>query len=302
MWMILVEGMTTSPKNSNSYAPHMRVKIALSVAKSERRLREKSMNQRVLCEGCLRPDTVCLCEGLPSQRIATDTHILVLQHPNEFKKKTISTVPLMPLVLEHITVRVGYRFEPNDLALVREALAHGQVPLLLFPGPDALSLDTVNNEESFVGTIRTPAVEQLSHLNDSDMNHNNKRLLILIDGTWSQASRMARESPSLVECCQAVQFTAPGNSIYDAIRKEPEQHCLSTLECCARALVHLETDKVNANRASMHLEAALRSLVDQQQERRLVPVPRHAPTTTKLYEKNRQRYQIEQELFPNANE
>jgi DTW domain-containing protein YfiP len=256
------------------------------------------MNQRVLCERCLRPDTVCLCEGLPSQRIATNTHILVLQHPNEFKKKTISTVPLMPLVLEDITVRVGYRFEPNDLALVREALAHGQVPLLLFPGPDALSLDTVNNEESFVGTIRTPAVEQLSHLNDSDMNHNNKRLLILIDGTWSQASRMARESPSLVECCQAVQFTAPGNSIYDAIRKEPEQHCLSTLECCARALVHLETDKVNANRASMHLEAALRSLVDQQQERRLVPVPRHAPTTTKLYEKNRQRYQIEQELFP----
>ena len=36
--------------------------------------------------------------------------VLVLQHPNEHRKKNVSTVPLMPLVLRHFTKKVGYTF------------------------------------------------------------------------------------------------------------------------------------------------------------------------------------------------
>ena len=120
---------------------HFRVKIASSITKGERRRQERKSKSRQLCKGCHRPPITCVCEALPPKKLFTNTTILVLQHPNEFRKKSLSTVPLLSLVLENIHIKRDYKFTLTDLPLVQEYLKRGQRPLLLFPSDDAISLD-----------------------------------------------------------------------------------------------------------------------------------------------------------------
>merc|ERR1711957_140186 len=81
------------------------------MGKSERREKERRAVSRTLCPRCSRPSTVCVCQGLPSdgKKIELDVHVLVLQHPNENRKKNVSTVPLMPLVLRHFSFLLSFR-------------------------------------------------------------------------------------------------------------------------------------------------------------------------------------------------
>ena len=123
------------------YDPNMKTKIACSVAKTERREVERSRVGRETCNRCIRPPELCVCQSLPEELINTSTTVLILQHPRERRRRSLSTVPLMPLVLKKCEVKSGYRFTPLQLDLVTEWLNKGQKPLLLFPGPSALSLD-----------------------------------------------------------------------------------------------------------------------------------------------------------------
>ena len=132
---------THSFSKVEQYDPNLKTNIASSAAKTERRLIERSRGGREMCERCSRPPPLCVCQSLPEQLIDTSTHVLILQHPRERRRKSLSTVPLMPLVLEKCTVKTGYGFEVQQLDLVTECLGRGQKPLLLFPGLDAISLD-----------------------------------------------------------------------------------------------------------------------------------------------------------------
>lgn len=112
---------------------------------------------------------------------------------------------------------------------------------------------------------------------------------------------MARDSPSLLAACQQVQFTSEHhNCIYDAVRKEPAGHCLSTLEACAKALSLLETSatKTNNNNTQHYLEAVLQRHVDTHLINARLCAPRSVgKAARKLYEKNKRRREIELELF-----
>lgn len=131
----------SSATESIKFASHLKTKIASSVAKTERREKERSLIGRKICERCKRPPVLCVCKSLPEKLISTSTHVLILQHPREFRRRSLSTVPLIPLVLEKCTIKVGYNFTPDQLHLVQECLDRGQKPLLLFPGPSAIDLD-----------------------------------------------------------------------------------------------------------------------------------------------------------------
>lgn len=223
---LLVASLRTPPPTSSSlsshsltsYKPHLKVKIASSIAKSERRENERSANARELCRRCKRPLTICVCHGLPNnnETISLDTHVLILQHPREFRRKTISTTPLIPLVLNECTIKVGYSFQLENLPLVQQVLQEGGKPLLLFPGDDSLSIDSPNQAMLAMkkSIPERGTINELSPI-PSSAHSPNKSLLILIDGTWSQARKMIKESSELVAVCQKVQFTSPGNSIYD---------------------------------------------------------------------------------------
>lgn len=222
--------------------------------------RDRSITEgdyRHYCEGCNRPLPQCLCKHLPEEKIVLETKVLVLQHPVEFRRKTISTVPLLKLVLDECNVLVGRSFDVELENIIDGACHEGRIPLLLFPGPNATVLE--DND----------AMEQLQSANydSSDtlelVEHRSaKYLLIIVDGTWTQAKRMVRNSPVLMQKCNPIQFTGTDDlSIYDAIRKQPDTHCLSTLESCVRTLKLLEPDNEKTEEASKHLLSALRSMI-----------------------------------------
>ena len=71
-------------RNHNLVSPDQRAEGSL-----------ESTEWRQYCPGCQRPLPQCLCDHLPASRIRLDTDVLVLQHPVEFRRKTISTVPLL---------------------------------------------------------------------------------------------------------------------------------------------------------------------------------------------------------------
>eukprot|EP00578_Thalassiosira_sp_NH16_P006319 CAMPEP_0181123112 /NCGR_PEP_ID=MMETSP1071-20121207/25702_1 /TAXON_ID=35127 /ORGANISM="Thalassiosira sp., Strain NH16" /LENGTH=259 /DNA_ID=CAMNT_0023208185 /DNA_START=210 /DNA_END=986 /DNA_ORIENTATION=+ len=259
----------------------MKTKIASSVAKTERRNTERSRVGRDMCERCNRPPPLCVCESLPEQLVATSTSVLVLQHPRERRRKSLSTVPLMPLVLEKCTVKTGYNFTPRDLGIVSECLPGGQKPLLLFPGPDAISLDDDANSDV------------VQHLQNKD------QLLILIDGTWAEARRMIMQSPELIKNCQQVQFQSECESIYPVeLRKEPEKHCVSTLESCAHALMLLEPSAERAAEAKTFLEESMRCMVDKRMSvsESRNRAPRFSRPGKQIFEKDKRRHEIKQEL------
>ena len=211
---------------------------------------------RDYCRSCNRPPTQCLCEHLPSEKIGLETKVLVLQHPVEFRRKTISTVPLLKLVLEQCHVLVGRSFDVELETIIHGACDEGRIPLLLFPGPNATVLEDCD------------AMEQLQFANynsDTQAEHAKKKkkyLLIIVDGTWTQAKRMVRNSPVLMQKCNPIQFTGTEDvSIYDAIRKQPDTFCLSTLESCVRTLQLLEPGNVKTEEASTHLLDSLRYMI-----------------------------------------
>jgi DTW domain-containing protein YfiP/ribosomal protein S18 acetylase RimI-like enzyme len=199
---------------------------------------------------------------LPSQRIGFQTDVLILQHPAEFRRKTFSTVPLLKLVLERVQICVGHQF---DLSLkpLQEAISKGYNILVLFPGPDAISLDAPTTKQQACDPTRLSPILGSDDKEDNKQETNDVRrnVLILFDGTWTQARKMALASPELLQHCQQVQFASDSISLYDGVREQPEPHCRSTLEACAQALVLLEPHNSNATLAQDYLHAALQSLV-----------------------------------------
>ncbi len=163
--------VTHSLSSGSTYSEHLKTKIADSVAKTERRLKERSAESRKICNHCKRVPVLCICKSLPPKLISTSTNVLVLQHPREFRRKSLSTVPLMPLVLEKCLIKVGYNFTPDQLELVQECLDKGQKPLLLFPGPSAIDLDADSTD---LNESDSTKVNVLKNLQQKD------QLLILV--------------------------------------------------------------------------------------------------------------------------
>lgn len=129
---------------------------------------------------------------------------------------------------------------------IQNAVRDGFTPLLLYPGGEAKALDGPTAEtEIFDGKL--PVLRRL--------------LLVLIDGTWSQARSIIRDSPGLLEATTCAQFTASAQSELHRVRSQPKPHCLSTAEACAQALRLIEPTSTVV-RATSHLEAALKRMVD----------------------------------------
>ena len=296
-WLILslvffhrAAGLSSSPTASSKTTTSTEVvttssfdwpKITGSILKGERRALERDTGLRETCSGCSRPHTLCLCSNLPSPKLVTSTRVLILQHPNERRKRNLSTTPLLQLALEKCVVKVGYDF---DATILDEFPDHR--PLLLYPSDDAVALD---DDDIEFGGGHVDMTMTSTDTNDSNTQqhhpHKKNLLLILIDGTWAEAKRMLRESLQLVQECQAVKFTSVDQtSIYDVLRKEPQPHCLSTLEACSKALQYLEATNVQTTLHDLlktHVDAHLANKRQMQQQPRYVNRGggRHVPQT-----------------------
>ena len=269
-----------------------RSKIAASIAKSQRRADARSIQPRERCAHCNRPQVQCLCDALPKTKIALqNTKVLVLQHPAEFRKSTISTVPLLSLVLDGVEVVVGRKFDAST-RVIQEALNDNYTLALLYPSEEAIDLDNPTKEEQDLLGMG-PSNDE-SQISSSDTS---KTLLIACDGTWSQARRMFLNSPELISVCHQVQFTSSTSTVYDQIRTEPEDFCLSTSEAVAEALIRLEP---NGEVAKQYIHSALEKLVDvqlQHSSNEHVADPRFQTKKQTMYAKLQKRLEIEQSLF-----
>ncbi|KAG1970090.1 DTW domain-containing protein [Pimephales promelas] len=171
--------------------------------------------RRPTCRRCCRPVKVCLCPYLPALPLDVSTSLYIVQHPAE-ESRVLRTVPLLAACLApgKCRVFVGRRFSEDrypDLA----AVCRDSSSLLLYPGA---------------------AAESLEDLSFSSATHS----VILIDGTWSQAKDMFLRNP-LLQLPRQVQLRSAPSSQY-VIRTQPNNMCVSTLECAAVALAIMENN------------------------------------------------------------
>ncbi len=160
---------------------------------------------REQCWRCRKAREKCVCGLVP--RVENRTGILVLQHKTE-RRHPLGSVRLLRLGLARVRVEVAFQEAVPPLALPPGAG-------LLYPGPGARELAGLPPDAR-------PAA------------------LLALDGTWSQAKRMFRESP-WIQALPRFQVTprAPGRY---RIRTEPSPRHVSTLEAVVLALLALEPD------------------------------------------------------------
>ena len=255
--------------------------LSRSVKTSQHALKEEASpsSYRSYCPRCQRPAPTCLCHALPRDGPISlpNIRVLILQHPREARKrKRTSTVPLIGLCLDDVTICVGTRFgcgddnEGKGHASCPEALREvlnkpGEDVILLYPGETALPL----NEREVA-----PAGKASSRDNDS-LSHE-KVTLMVIDGTWAQTQSIYQQSPCLQRLPQYM-FTEDTESLFDPIRQEPASHCTSSLEAISRALRivggrNKEDDNGSGDKAiavaaaAVALEDSLRAMVKGQMQ------------------------------------
>jgi DTW domain-containing protein YfiP len=165
--------------------------------------------ERPTCYRCFRPETFCLCSVIP--RVDNRVPVVILQHPRE-RTHPFNTARLTELGLARVEVLVDHlgklRRDPSPLGSLDGCA-------LLYPGPSARDVTTL------------PA---------SDI----PRRLFVIDGTWHHARTLYRDIPVLQSLPK---LTLPDHlrSAFQ-IRRQPDIHCLSTIEAVVFALRALEPE------------------------------------------------------------
>lgn len=183
---------------------------------------------RPTCLRCFRPHTLCLCNYAEPVQLPID--VLVLQHPNE-RGKYYGTLKLLQALARNVSVLRGVLFDRNQLI---DAIGP-RSPYILYPGPAA----------QLMGSI--------------DINC--QPVLIVIDGTWSEAGKIYRRNEYLAQL--------PSVKLQDAvstyrIRKQPKKGYLSTIEATISAMEALPVLDPKAQVACQTLKAAFNAMVEQQ--------------------------------------
>ena len=165
---------------------------------------------RPRCLRCRRPTSVCYCASIPC--LPTRTRVVILQHPRE-RDMPIGTARMASLALPQAVLRVGRTWD-HDAALAAELNDPSRPAILLYPGPGARDI------------LRDPPTGPVT--------------LVVVDGTWSQAKTVVRDSACLRELPRYA-FAAPTPSEY-RIRREPDDAFVSTIEALMHVLGALEGD------------------------------------------------------------
>ena len=170
---------------------------------------------RETCYRCFWPKPLCWCGSITP--MGTSTRFVFLMHPKEFKHEKAATGRLTHLCLENSEIIVGVGFDEDER--VREIVQDPDAyPVLLYPGKEALNLS--------VNALRPPDLQ------------GRRRVIFLIDATWSLGKKMLRLS-TVLQGLPKIMFTPEQPSRF-VIKQQPQPGCLSTLEATHETLLALE--------------------------------------------------------------
>lgn len=173
---------------------------------------------------------VCYCAHVTEVR--THTRVVIVQHPRE-ADVPINTARIAKLCLPNseLVVTVAADEEPVVRALIEQAREGGVG--ILFPGEDTRDIRELTDGPS------------------------HPRTLVVIDGTWWQASKVLKMSPALASLPRyGLIPQSPSNY---RIRKEPSIECLSTIEALCEALAALEGPTVDVRAMLSPFDAMVES-------------------------------------------
>ncbi|MEM9644668.1 MAG: tRNA-uridine aminocarboxypropyltransferase, partial [Planctomycetota bacterium] len=159
------------------------------------------------CFRCFRPHAACYCDLIP--RIANRTSVVILQHRRE-RFHPFNTARIVQRALMASELMVGHNHELSHQFAEKDLADDVR---LLFPGDDAPVLSDL------------PPGDRPSQL-------------VIPDGTWHQVKTLMRDVPRLQSLGRV--RLAPASPGRYRIRREPDEHSLSTLEATHAALSVLE--------------------------------------------------------------
>lgn len=183
-----------------------------------------SLAKQERCKRCTRPKSLCICDKLPDEKLASPVEIVILQHPQE-SDVVLGTAPLVTSLLARAETRVGLSWPSLDAALGRKVVREKWA--VLFASKLTPEL------------LQRLAKERVLLLDRHDQPRANDAVpiegFIVLDGTWSQAKTLWWRNPWLLKLERvAVQPREP--SMYGKLRKEPRREWVSTLEAIADVL------------------------------------------------------------------
>jgi DTW domain-containing protein YfiP len=162
----------------------------------------------MVCAICRLPTTLCICALVP--RLPTRTRVVLVVPWGEARKPS-NTGVLATRCLENSAVQIRHK---GTGPLQAPVIHDGEMPLVLFPSPDATPIT------NYVASPQPIA-------------------LIVPDGSWPQARAHRR----LLRHHRCVTLPDLGPSEY-RLRAEPQVGGLATLEAIARALGILEGEAI----------------------------------------------------------
>jgi DTW domain-containing protein YfiP len=160
------------------------------------------------CPACMMYRELCVCAAIPT--LVTRTRLVLLIHYREARKPT-NTGQLAARCMPNSEVGIiGDRGRP-------ELPAIGEDALLLYPADDAI-----------------PIAQAIA------ANPDRPRTLIVPDGNWRQAAKMAKRVPGVASAQHVTLDGVEAAPTEYGLRREPKDGGLATLEAIARALRILE--------------------------------------------------------------
>jgi DTW domain-containing protein len=169
----------------------------------------QAFEPRPFCLTCLKSKRACLCQHV--KPFECSVKFVILMHPKEFRDRAgTGTGRILHQSIQNSELIVGARFEKNEK--ICAFLADPNFfPCVLYPGSQALNLSSQEVLASFGS--------QISGLTP---------LIFLLDASWSCAKKMMQLNPVLAKLPR-VSFESKRSSAY-LFKKQPKEHCLSTLE------------------------------------------------------------------------
>ncbi|PIE01916.1 MAG: hypothetical protein CSA81_09795 [Acidobacteria bacterium] len=172
------------------------------------------------CYRCHKALTQCICDLIVE--VSNKTDVVILQHFRE-RFHPIGTARLAVLGLKNCRIHVAHSGLPaNSTSRQVDSAWKYRTLLTQIPFPED-------------GAVLFPSKNAQPLTAD-----NPPSALLVLDATWSHAKRLYYENPWIARLKHvSLQPEHPSNY---RIRKEPEAHCLSTLEAIVSALKILEPE------------------------------------------------------------